>query len=57
MISLLAIILGVLVIVFGFYLFNKEEKSEAVIGGALAIVGLVLALCAILAFLVPGFFM
>jgi len=43
-------------VVFGVYLYSKREGAASLVGSILSLVGLLVALVAIVAWLLPGFF-
>ncbi len=43
-------------VVFGVYLYSKREGAASLIGSVLSLVGLILVVITIVAWLLPGFF-
>jgi hypothetical protein len=53
---MIALIFGLLIIVFGFYLYHVKEGPAAVVGSLFAVVGVLLSVYGLVSFLVPMFF-
>ena len=53
---MIALILGFLIIVFGFFLYHVKEGSAAAVGSLFAVFGLILSVYGLVSTLVPTFF-